>query len=158
MANIAMESTSRSLTDEEKLAFQSFLSAHKRITSIIAREMQKSSPLSLEQYDVLVTLEYEDDGRLRMSDLAERVLLSKSGLTRLVDRLEAKGWVRREACDKDRRGAYAVLTDEGRRMREEAWPVLQEAMVHLFAARFPSRVDLRSFSTCCRNLAAEPKS
>ncbi len=153
-----MESTARSLTEEEKQAFQSFLGAHKRITGIIAREMQKKSPLSLEQYDVLVTLEYEPDGRLRMSDLAERVLLSKSGLTRLVDRLEAKGWVKREACDKDRRGAYAVLTPAGQKMRESAWPVLQECMVHLFAAKFPSRVDLRAFTTCCKNLNTEPKS
>lgn len=153
-----MESTSRALTEEEKQAFQAFLGAHKRITGIIAREMQKKSPLSLEQYDVLVTLEYEPDGRLRMSDLAERVLLSKSGLTRLVDRLEAKGWVKREACDKDRRGAYAVLTPTGQKMRESAWPVLQESMIHLFAAKFPSRVDLRSFSTCCKNLNTEPKS
>lgn len=75
----------------------------------------------LASYDVLVQLVEAPERRLRMTDLADRVLLSRSGLTRLVDRLEREGFVTREACEQDARGMYAVLTDAGyRRLRTAA--------------------------------------
>ena len=69
--------------------------------------------LPLASYDVLVQLVEAPDRRLRMTELAQRVLISRSGLTRLVDRLEREGLVRREACDDDARGLFAVLTEAG---------------------------------------------
>ena len=71
--------------------------------------------------------------RLRMHELAERVVLSRSGLTRLVDRLEAVGLLRREACPTDRRGAYAVLTVEGAATLRQTWPTYARGIVAHFA-------------------------
>jgi DNA-binding MarR family transcriptional regulator len=88
--------------------------------------------LSLADYDVLVQLGLAPDRMLRMSDLAEAVLLTRSGLTRLVDRLEARGLVERRKCPSDARGLLAVLTDEGLRAWEEARPTHLEGVRRLF--------------------------
>lgn len=74
-------------------------------------------------YDVLVELVDAPEQRLRMSELADRVVLSRSTLTHLVERLEAAGLLTRERCGTDRRGAYAVLTEQGRAALRQAWPV-----------------------------------
>jgi DNA-binding MarR family transcriptional regulator len=74
----------------------------------------------LHEYEVLLLLASAQDGRLRMTELADGALLSQSGLTRLVDRLERAGLVVRERCDHDRRGLYARITDEGLRRFSEA--------------------------------------
>jgi len=94
-------------------AWRGFLEAHARVTEVLARELRAEVGLPLAWYDVLVQLEEADDHRLRMQDLADAVLLSKSGLTRLVDRMESEGLVRRAACPDDRRGTFAELTDLG---------------------------------------------
>jgi DNA-binding MarR family transcriptional regulator len=94
-------------------AWRAFLEAHARVTDVLARELRDEESLPLAWYDVLVQLQEAPDHRLRMQELAEAVLLSKSGLTRLVDRMERQGLVRRSACADDRRGILAELTDEG---------------------------------------------
>ncbi len=94
-------------------AWRAFLEAHARTIEQLERELRETEQLPLAWYDVLVQLHEADDDRLRMQDLAQAVLLSKSGLTRLVDRMEQARLVRRVACDSDRRGTYAQLTDEG---------------------------------------------
>lgn len=83
-------------------------------------------------YDVLWGLERAPEQKLRMSDLADKVVLSRSNLTRLVDRLEEAGLVKRERSEEDRRGAYAVLTEAGKRMRAKMWPVYQGGIRDLF--------------------------
>ena len=85
-------------------------------------------------YDVLWALERSPGQRQRMSELAQRVVLSRSNLTRLVDRLEDAGLVRRERSEVDRRGAFAVLTDAGKALRRKMWPVYQAAIRELFEA------------------------
>lgn len=77
------------------------------------RELQSSHGLSLGDYDVLVNLSEAPDRCLRMSDLADRLLLSRSGLTRRLDGLVREGWVARKACPEDRRGTLAEMTDSG---------------------------------------------
>jgi DNA-binding MarR family transcriptional regulator len=94
-------------------AWRAFLEAHARILEVLARELREEESLPLAWYDVLVQLQEAPDGRLRMQELAEAVLLSKSGLTRLVDRMERMGLVRRAACPDDRRGILAELTEAG---------------------------------------------
>ena len=84
--------------------------------------------LSLPAFEVLAHLHEAPDRRLRMNDLADRVLLSRSGLTRLADRLQNEGLLRREACPSDARGLYAVLTDEGAARRDAAAPTYQRAI------------------------------
>ncbi len=96
------------------------LVAHSRLTQILDSELMAAHGLSLTSYEVLLFLHDKPDGALRMSDLAEGVLLSRSGLTRLVDRLERAGLVRREQCAGDARGLNAVITDSGREAFAEA--------------------------------------
>jgi DNA-binding MarR family transcriptional regulator len=90
-----------------------FLRAHATIIRRLEADLTAKHQLPLAAYDVLVQLVEAPDRRLRMTELAERVLLSRSGLTRLVDRLERQGLVRREPSPLDARGFYAVLTDVG---------------------------------------------
>jgi DNA-binding MarR family transcriptional regulator len=88
----------------------------------LEREMQEGEGLPLTWYDILVNLECAPNYRLRMQALADSILLSRSGLTRLMDRMAAAGLVRREPCPEDRRGTYAALTDNGRQALQHAAP------------------------------------
>ena len=86
-------------------------------------------------YDILLVLEESPDQRLRMSELAELALISRSGITRLVDRLEKDGLVKRASCSHDRRAIHALLTEKGLKERERAWPIYEEALEELFASK-----------------------
>src|SRR6266571_7869555 len=94
-------------------AWRSFLTAHARITRRLDEELQVAHGLSLAEYDALLQIAHAPGRRVRMNVLANRVLLSRSGITRLVDRLEADGSVERVACSTDARGQEAVLTKAG---------------------------------------------
>lgn len=94
-------------------AWVAFLAAHKRVLERLERELREDQDLPLTWYDVMVHLSAAPDHRLRMQELADAVLLSKSGLTRLIDRMERDGLVARQACPDDRRGTFAELTPAG---------------------------------------------
>ncbi|MFN8375965.1 MAG: MarR family transcriptional regulator [Anaerolineae bacterium] len=111
-----------------------FITANARLLDTIDAEMVGAGVLPLHWYDVLVELAQAPDHRVRMSDLAQRVILSKSGLTRLVDRLEAEQLLERERSAEDRRGAYAVLTDKGLEAMRRSWKVYAQAIQERFAA------------------------
>lgn len=121
-----METTSRGSSREPVppaglAAWRAFLEAHARVSEVLARELREAEGLPLAWYDVLVQLSEADDHELRMQGLADAVLLSKSGLTRLVDRMEEAGLVERRRCPDDRRGTLARMTDAGyERLRETA--------------------------------------
>jgi DNA-binding MarR family transcriptional regulator len=100
-------------TDPSLAAWRSFLQAHARLFRRLDEELRATHGLSLAEYDALVQLAGAPGRRLRMSALADRVLLSRSGITRLVDRLVADGMVERGACSTDARGAEAALTPAG---------------------------------------------
>jgi DNA-binding MarR family transcriptional regulator len=120
--------------DEGRLAaWRAFLTAHAVVIEAIDREMVAAEVVPLTWYDVLVELAEAPEHRLRLHELAARVVLSRSGCTRLVDRLEAKGLVRREAARNDRRGAYAVLTEAGAAAHRRAWPVYARGIAAHFA-------------------------
>ena len=93
--------------------WRSFLVAHARITRRLDDELQAAHGLSLAEYDALLQVATAPGRRIRMNVLAERVILSRSGITRLVDRLEAQGCLARSACATDARGQEAVLTTVG---------------------------------------------
>ena len=114
-------------------AWRTFLTAHAKLVDAIERELARAGQLPLGSYDVLVALVEAPDRRLRMRELARAVLLSRSGLTRLVDRLESQRLLRRERSEDDRRGAYAVLTDEGYAALRATWPIYAGAIVRHFA-------------------------
>jgi DNA-binding MarR family transcriptional regulator len=100
--------------DDPRLgAWRAFIQANARLLRRLDEELQAAHGLSLAEYDALLQLVNAPGRRLRMSVLADRVLLSRSGITRLVDRLEASGTVVRSACVTDARGAEAALTDRG---------------------------------------------
>lgn len=142
------------LSEDKKECYRWFLTAHARTLARIERALTGAGALPLEVYDVLVTLEYAEGHRLRLCDLAETVLISRSGLTRRLDRLESLGYLRRTTCPKDRRGTYAELTEAGRLAREAAWPVFQEAI----AAHFGDRLEPKEtalLTATCQRLAAE---
>jgi DNA-binding MarR family transcriptional regulator len=108
-------------TDPRLDTWRSFLHTHARVTRRLDEELQAGHHLSLAEYDALLQLAGAPGQRLRMSVLADRVLLSRSGITRLVDRLVAAGYVERSACTTDARGAEAALTATGRaRLRDAA--------------------------------------
>lgn len=102
------------LSPLELAAWRGMLRVHASLVHELDHELEETHGLPLHQYEVLLLLADADGGQLRMSDLAAGVLLSQSGLTRLVDRLERAGLVERRRCADDRRGLYARITDEGR--------------------------------------------
>jgi DNA-binding MarR family transcriptional regulator len=104
-------------------AWRLLLEAHATVTELLEHELVAERGLPLNRYDVLLNLAEAPEGRLRMQELSESVLLSKSGLSRLVDRMVEAGLVRREQCQDDRRGWFAVLTDQGRSALRRAAPV-----------------------------------
>jgi DNA-binding MarR family transcriptional regulator len=104
-------------------AWVRFLQAHAAVTRRLEAELRDECAISLAEYETLLHLAQEEDGSLRMSDLAVRLLLSRSGVTRLVDRLEASGDVERRTCPSDARGSFARLTVAGRARLRAAAPV-----------------------------------
>ena len=120
--------------DELRLAaWRAFLNAHASVVAAIERELAAGGFVPLTWYDVLVALWEAPEHRLRLHELARAVVLSRSGLTRLVDRLEGAGLLRREPCADDRRGAYAVLTLDGEATLRRTWPVYARGIVAHFA-------------------------
>ena len=114
--------TTRGLDAEQQAAWRAFLRAHATMVRRLEDELVAEHELPLASYDVLVQLSEAPGRRLRMTELAERVLLSRSGLTRLVDRLVRDGLVERESCPSDARGTLAVLTAQGLDRLRTAWP------------------------------------
>lgn len=109
--------------DPRMRAWRAFLYAHAAVMRELEAQLVAEREMTLAEYDALVQLAGAPGARLRMSDLASRVLLSRSGVTRLVDRLETQGLVRRESCGSDARGSFAALTSAGVRCLREAMPV-----------------------------------
>jgi DNA-binding MarR family transcriptional regulator len=114
-------------------AWRLFITANAVILENIDRQLREAEQIPLNWYDVLIELYEATDNRLRMSELADRVLLTRSGLTRLVDTLEKAGHIVREIDPDDRRGFYAVLTDSGKQAMQKAWPTYASGINRLFA-------------------------
>ena len=127
-----MKASSR-LQPAQLTAWRLFLTLHRRLVDAIDRDLQQAGRLPLSSYDVLIELQEAPDHRLRMAELADRVVLSRSGLTRLVDRLERDGYLARDQVSGDRRGAYAVITVQGTGALREAWPIYASGIQQYFA-------------------------
>ena len=133
------------LNADELGAWRGFLRVHSRLTRELDAELAAAHGLPLSSYEVLLFLADAPDGHLRMAQLADSVLLSPSGLTRLVDRLEKAGLVRRESCPSDRRGFEAVITDDGRAALAEARPTHLSGVRRRFLEHF-STDEMRTLS------------
>lgn len=120
--------------DVRQVAWRSLLTAHALLVRVIDAELSAAGVLGLDAYDVLLAVRESPDRRIRLSDLAAATLLTRSGVTRLVDRLEKDGLLRREDVPTDRRGSYAVLTDRGLAELTRAWAVYEGAIDRAFGA------------------------
>ncbi len=132
-----MENKKR-LNEKELRVWRAFLNAHAAVINHIEDELEEAKNVPLSSYDVLVALSESEGHRLRMHELAEKVVLSRSGLTRLVDRLEKEGLLTRERTSTDRRGAYAVLTPQGFEALRKAWPIYARGINQYFASQLTS--------------------
>jgi DNA-binding MarR family transcriptional regulator len=135
--------TTLQLLDREELgAWRGMLRVHAELTKALDAELTEAHGLALSSYEVLLFLSDAPEGRMRMSELADSVLLSRSGLTRLVDRLERSGLLERVQCDEDARGYFAQITPEGREKFDAARRTHLDGVRRLFLSRF-SREELR---------------
>jgi DNA-binding MarR family transcriptional regulator len=140
------------ISPEELAVWRSLQRAHVTIMRRIESELLERHDLPLASFDVLQQLAHTPRQRLRMNDLADRALLSRSGLTRLVDRLEREGLVERHACPSDARGLYAVLTAAGRRRLEGATPTYHQCIRACFLDRL-SASELQQVAATASKLA-----
>ncbi|MEV4947238.1 MarR family transcriptional regulator [Streptomyces sp. NPDC053755] len=106
------ETATHWLTDAEQCAWRTYLDVNRMLTYQLEKDLQPFG-LTMNDYEILVNLSESADRRLRMSDLAAATLQSKSRLSHQITRMETAGLVRRENCESDRRGLFAVLTDHG---------------------------------------------
>jgi len=143
------------LRGEQLRPWRLFLRAHSVLTRQLEAELLAEHDLPLASYDVLVQLAEAPGRRLRMTDLAERVLLSRSGLTRLVDRLEREGMVERVACPSDARGTFTVLTPAGlARLRDAAPTHLRGVSEHVLSRL--EATELEALAAVLAKLVPEP--
>lgn len=116
-------------------AWASFFRTFNRLHQGMEEAMKEAGHPPLEIYDVLWTLERAPHQALRFSDLALRVYLSRSNITRLTERLETQGLIQRHRCPEDRRGVYAELTTTGKKMRQEMWKTYGKLIKERFTER-----------------------
>lgn len=146
------EPVARPLTarDPRLAPWRAFLLAHARVSRRLDEELRAEHDLSFAEYDAILTIAQAPDRRIRMGLLAEEVLLSKSGVTRLIDRLVQDGLVERSACLADARGAEAVLTERGLdRLRAASRTHLRGISEHFLAV-----MDATSLETLERSMTA----
>lgn len=110
-------------TQEKVKVWHAFEQSCSKVVAALAQDMQEAQNLPLTWYNVLFHLNSDPRGGMRLQDLAEAVDLSQSGLTRLLDRMAEAELINREPCPYDRRGAYAIITTEGKTVLEQATPV-----------------------------------
>jgi DNA-binding MarR family transcriptional regulator len=141
--------------DPRLKAWRTFLYAHAQVRRQLERELQAEQQMGLGEYEVLLTLAYSDGRRMRMSELADRLALSRSGATRLVDRLEADQLVERVSCETDRRGQWAHLTQPGLDRLRVASPTHLRGIGEHFLDRIPA-TELQALRTTLERVLGEP--
>jgi DNA-binding MarR family transcriptional regulator len=124
------------LGETEEGAWRGLLRAHSALVKALDAELEAAHGLPLSSYEVLLFLAQAPDRRLRMAELADRVLLSRSGMTRMVDRLERDGYLERDTCADDKRGSYAVLTEGGEALLRQARPTHLAGVRRRFLSQF----------------------
>ena len=123
-------------------AWGGFLRAHATLMRALDTEMREAHGIAVTEFEVLLRLANRPERRMRMADLANTVLLSLSGVTRLVERLERAGLVARAPCEEDRRGSYAVLTERGLELAGRARETHRAGVERLFLRHFaPEELD-----------------
>lgn len=129
----------------ELAAWRGLLRVHSALVKALDAKLEAAHGLPLSSYEVLLFLDCAPGHKLRMAELAEHVLLSRSGMTRLIDRLERDGLVARNTCMRDGRGCYAALTAEGEQVLEQARATHLAGVRERFLSRF-SEDELRTLA------------
>lgn len=129
----------------EQAAWGGFLSAYARLNRIIEEDLQAHSRLTHVEFEVLLRLSWSETQRMRIQDLAAQSILTRSGVSRVVERLEKAGLVTREEAPEDRRGAYAVLTEAGAQRFQRAAALHAECVQTHFINKF-SQEDLQKMT------------
>jgi DNA-binding MarR family transcriptional regulator len=132
----APHTSSSELTAEELGAWRGLLRVHSALVKALDAELLAEQGLPLTSYEVLINLQAAPGRRRRMAELADSVLLSRSGMTRLVDRLEREGLIERDTCTDDGRGTFAVLTDKGEETLARARPTHLDGVRERFLRHF----------------------
>jgi DNA-binding MarR family transcriptional regulator len=131
-------------------AWRAFLEAHAAISKKMERELREECELPLSWYDALVQL-HEAGGSLRMHELADHLLLSRSATTRFADRLEGAGFIERQSATSDRRGTVVLLTEDGKRELKRTAPVHMRGIIEHFVGRF-DEADLEQIEVLFKRL------
>jgi DNA-binding MarR family transcriptional regulator len=124
---------------EEMELWVALMQGQATIAHAVSERLEHEVGIPLSWHEVLTRLASAPDGRMRMQELADSLVLSKSGLTRLSDRIEAAGYLTRASCPTDRRGTYVVITEEGRAKAAEAMRVFFGATEELFLKHLSGR-------------------
>src|SRR3954453_6212632 len=141
----SLEKPAIQLTAIELGAWRGLLRVHSALVKQLDAELSSAHKLPLSSYEVLLNLESAPNHKRRMAELADSVLLSRSGMTRLVDRLERDGLLMRDTCSDDGRGCFAVLTEKGAEVLSEARPTHLDGVRERFLVHF-SEDELRLFA------------
>jgi len=149
--SVAAGRAAPALSEPELAAWRGLLRAHATLVRTLDAELERAHGLPLSSFEVLRALEAAPARRLRMCEVASTALLSRSGITRLVDRLERDGLVVREGCEADARGAFAVLTDAGAARLLAARATHIEGIRRHFASHF-TVAELEALGRCLARL------
>jgi len=146
---------SRKPSESAVTAWARLLRAQQVLLDRVEADLKAAGLPPLGWYDVLLELNRVETGRLRQFEICEKVLLSKYNLSRLLDRLEQEGLVKRQPCKEDARGAVVSITAAGRELRKKMWPVYERAIQQHFA-RVLSAQEAEQLAQVMGRLLAEP--
>jgi DNA-binding MarR family transcriptional regulator len=128
--------TQTSAPQQQLETWITFIRSHSAITRELSAQLQREHGLTLNDYEVLLVLSHSEDGMMRRVDLAETILLTASGITRLLEGLERSGFVCKQTCDSDARVSYAKLTEDGRQKLSDASITHLRGIDELFLGRY----------------------
>jgi DNA-binding MarR family transcriptional regulator len=118
----------KNFSNIEENAWISWVRSSEYVMESVEQTLKDHGFPQLVWYDALLELDFSAEGKLRLQELGEKMLLKKFNVTRLVDRLEKQGLVEREICESDARGTYAVITADGKKLRSAMWPCYRNAV------------------------------
>lgn len=123
------------------------------LTSIVEEKLKNSKLPPLSWYDVLLEINRENEKRLRLQDIGQRILLAKNNVTRLIDRLEKESLVSRKKCGNDGRGVYAYITPKGENLLAIMWPVYRDSIREIFSSKLSS-TEIKALISIQKKLSA----
>jgi DNA-binding MarR family transcriptional regulator len=139
------------LDSAQNALWKLFLTAHTRLVDRVEQDFRQAELPPFEWYDVLIALKQAPDQQLRLSELAEQLLVNRTNVTRLADRLENAGLIQRKVCKDDRRGAFAVLTKAGLEMQQKMWTVYSQSIAQYFG-RHLTQKDTVAFTKALNSM------